>query len=59
MTKQTRNWLIVIFIVAFPLVLFLSFLIFMEAEPNKSKPNEPGKADLPDPSAGTNVVHAP
>lgn len=33
MTKKARNWLIAIFIVALPFLLFLGFLIFMDAEP--------------------------
>lgn len=33
MTKKARNWSIAIGIVAFPFILFLGFLIFMDAEP--------------------------
>ena len=43
MTKKTRNWLIALFILAFPFVLFFGFLIFMEEPP-------PPLAPLPNPN---------
>jgi hypothetical protein len=48
MTKKTRNWLVAIFIVAFPFVLFLGFLIFLEEPlpPPVPLPNPNGYADL-------------
>jgi hypothetical protein len=58
MTKKTRNWLLALCILAFPFVLFLGCLVFME-EPPKSHPNEPVKALPQDPVSGTNMVHLP
>ena len=51
MTKQTRNRLVVILILAFPFVLFLGFLIFME-EPMPSLPA------LPNPNGYDDLVKA-
>jgi len=58
MTKKSRNWLIALFIVAFPFVLFFGFLIFMQ-EPMKSNPNKPPKTVPQDPGTGTNMVYSP
>lgn len=48
MTTKTRNWLITMFIVAFPFGLFLGFLIFMEEPlpPLAPLPNPNGYGDL-------------
>jgi hypothetical protein len=48
MTKKTRNWLIVLAIMAFPFVLFLGFLVFMEGPvpPLTPLPNPNGYDDL-------------
>jgi hypothetical protein len=51
MTKKTRNWLIVLSILAFPFVLFLGCLIFME-EPL------PPLAPLPNPNGYDDLVKA-
>lgn len=51
MTKKTRNWLLAISIVAFPFVLFLGFLIFLE-EPL------PPLAPLPNPNGYDDLVRA-
>jgi hypothetical protein len=52
MTKKTRNWLIAIFILVFPFVLFLSSLVFMETEPL------PPVAPLPNPNGYDDLVKA-
>jgi hypothetical protein len=52
MTTKTRNWLIAIFILAFPFVLFLGFLIFMDTEPL------PPLTPLPDPNAYDDLAKA-
>jgi hypothetical protein len=44
MKKKARNWLLALFILAFPFALFCSFLIFMESEPL------PPVAPLPNPN---------
>jgi hypothetical protein len=63
MTKKTRNWLIALSILAFPFVLFLSFLIFLEEPlpPVAPLPNPNGylKAIPQDPASGTNMVYSP
>jgi hypothetical protein len=48
MTKKTRNWLLALCILAFPFVLFLGFLIFMEEPlpPVTTLPNPNGYDDL-------------
>ncbi|HEX5398031.1 MAG TPA: hypothetical protein VFY06_03175 [Verrucomicrobiae bacterium] len=48
MTTKTRKWLVTILILAFPFVLFLGFLIFMEEPPPPlpALPNPNGYADL-------------
>jgi hypothetical protein len=48
MTKKTRNWLLALFIVALPFVLFCGFLILMEepAAPLAPLPNPNGYDDL-------------
>jgi hypothetical protein len=51
MTKKTRNWLIALSILAFPFVLFLGFLAFME-EPL------PPVAPLPNPNGYEDLVKA-
>jgi hypothetical protein len=51
MKKKTRNWLIALFIVAFPFALFVGFLIFME-EPL------PPVAPLPNPNGYDDLVKA-
>ena len=51
MKTKTRNWLVTILIMAFPLVLFLGFLIFME-EPM------PSPAALPNPNGYDDLVKA-
>ena len=51
MTEKTRNWLLVLFIVAFPFVLFCGFLILME-EPI------PPLAHLPNPNGYDDLVKA-
>ena len=51
MTKRNRNWLLVLFIVAFPFVLFCGFLILME-EPI------PPLAPLPNPNGYDDLVKA-
>jgi hypothetical protein len=52
MTKKTRNWLLALFIVAFPFGLFCGCLIFMK-EPPKANPDVPVKTA---PQSGTNIV---
>jgi hypothetical protein len=52
MTTKTRNWLIAIFILALPFVLFLGFLFFMETEPL------PPIASLPNPNGYDDLVKA-
>jgi len=52
MTTKTRNWLIAIFILALPFVLFLGFLFFMELEPF------PPIASLPNPNGYDDLVKA-
>ncbi len=51
MTKKTRNWLIVLSILAFPFVLFCAFLFFMQ-EPL------PPLAPLPNPNGYEDLVKA-
>ena len=51
MTKKTRNWILALFIVAFPFVLFCGFLILME-EPI------PPLAPLPNPNGYGGLVKA-
>ena len=51
MTKKTRNWLLALFIVAFPFVLFFGFLILME------EPSAP-LAPLPKPNGYDDLVKA-
>ena len=51
MTKKTRNWLIALFIVAFPFVLFCGFLILMEEPPAPLAP-------LPNPNGYDDLVKA-
>ncbi len=51
MMKKTRNWIIVLAILAFPFVLFLGFLVFME-EP------VPPLAPLPNPNGYEDLVKA-
>ena len=51
MTKKTRNWLLVLFIVVFPFVLFCGFLILMEEPP-------PPLAPLPNPNGYDDLVKA-
>jgi hypothetical protein len=48
MTKKTRNWLIALSILAFPFVLFLGCLVFMEEPlpPVAPLPNPNGYEDL-------------
>ncbi len=58
MTKKIRNGLITIFILAFPFVLFLGFLIFLK-EPMKLNPNGPKKTTPPGPVTGTNLIYSP
>ena len=58
MTKKTRNWLLALCILAFPFVLFLGCLVFME-EPPKSNPKEPAQTVPQDPVTGTNMVYPP
>ena len=41
MTTKARNWLIAIFIVAFPFTLFMGFLIFLKTEPGSVFPPLP------------------
>jgi len=55
MTKNTRNWLLALFIVAFPFVLFCGFLILME-EPPKANPDVPVKTVPQNTFTGTNIV---
>ena len=52
MTTKTRNWLIAIFILALPFVLFLGFLFVMETEPL------PPIASLPNPNGYDDLVKA-
>lgn len=52
MTKKTRNWLVAIFIVSFPFVLFFGFLIFMASEPL------PPLGPVPVPNAYEDLVKA-
>jgi hypothetical protein len=51
MTKKTRNWLLALFIVAFPFVLFWGFLILMEEPP-------PPLAPQPNPNGYDELVKA-
>jgi hypothetical protein len=52
MTKKTRNWLLALFILAFPFVLFSACLIFMAEEPL------PPLAPVPNPNAYGDLVKA-
>jgi hypothetical protein len=52
MTTKTRNWLITLFILAAPFLLFLSFLLFWDAEPL------PPLAPLPNPNGYEDLVKA-
>jgi hypothetical protein len=58
MTNKKRNWLITLFIVAFPFLLFAGCLIFMK-EPPKTNPNEPVQTVPQGPVNGTNMVKLP
>jgi hypothetical protein len=51
MTKKTHNWLLALFIVAFPFVLFCGFLILMEEPPAPLAP-------LPNPNGYDDLVKA-
>jgi len=51
MTKKTRNWLLALFIVAFPFVLFCGFLVFLEEPPAPLAP-------LPNPNGYEDLVKA-
>jgi hypothetical protein len=59
MNLKTRSRLLVIFILAFPAVLFFGFLIFMAGEPPKLNPHEPAKTIPQDPVTGTNMIYPP
>jgi hypothetical protein len=51
MTKKTRNWLLALFIMAFPFVLFFGFLVLMEEPPARLAP-------LPKPNGYDDLVKA-
>jgi hypothetical protein len=51
MKSKTRNWLILIFVLAFPFVLYLGFLIFLEEPP-------PPLASLPNPNSYGDLARA-
>jgi hypothetical protein len=55
MTTKTRNRIVVLFILAFPFVLFLGFLISEFAKPLPPIPQLPN----PNPNTGTNAIYSP
>jgi hypothetical protein len=67
MTGKKRNWLAALFILAFPFLIFLGFLIYELTGPRSaagspSRPtglNDATNASPPVPAAGTNLIATP